>query len=236
MSKGMYCSASQWIDSASSSVVIWGRLIFLTMTALPETLVATSFVLIFWAVKRRWISSMTAPESMMAPSTIASGGSGSSPRLVSWYSLPPLPPGLSSTTLIAEDPMSTPTSPLLLPNSATPAPLFTDGGYPRSRVPDAPPNGPPKRNVRGDTNLQKIVKVLAEASRGVPLCQAENEAPTSKSWRRLHSTDCEGWGGGNRGNPWRPRGRERPVSVHGARFERCRLWGPSQGRRVRNGS
>ena len=38
MSKGMYCSASQWIDSASSSWLIWGRLIFLTMTALPETL------------------------------------------------------------------------------------------------------------------------------------------------------------------------------------------------------
>ena len=49
MSKGMYCSASQWIDSASSSGLICGRLIFLTMTALPETLVATSAVLIFWA-------------------------------------------------------------------------------------------------------------------------------------------------------------------------------------------
>ena len=61
MSKGMYCSASQWIDSASSSGLIWGRLIFLTMTALPETLVATSFVLIFWALKRRWMASMTAP-------------------------------------------------------------------------------------------------------------------------------------------------------------------------------
>ena len=40
MSNGMYCSASQWMDSASSSVLIWGRLIFLTMTALPETPVA----------------------------------------------------------------------------------------------------------------------------------------------------------------------------------------------------
>ncbi len=151
MSKGMYCSASQWIDSASSSVVICGRLIFLTMTAFPETLVATSLVLIFWAVKRRWMASMTAPESMMAPSTIASGGNGSSPRLVSWYSLPPLPPGLSSTTLIAEDPMSTPTSPLLLPKSATPAPLFTDGGYPRSLVPDADRPGP--RNQTHDAIL-----------------------------------------------------------------------------------
>ena len=79
MSKGMYCSASQWMDSASSSGLIWGRLIFLTMTALPETLVATSVVLILWALNRRWMASMTAPESMMAPSTMASGGSGSMP-------------------------------------------------------------------------------------------------------------------------------------------------------------
>src|SRR5881409_1505930 len=186
MSKGMYCSASQWIDSASSSGVIWGRLIFLTMTALPETLVATSFVLIFWAVKRRWMASMTAPESMMAPSTMASGGRGSRPRFTSWYSLPAFPPGFSSTALMADDPISTPTSPFFLPKSATPASLFTDGGYPRSLVHDAI-NRPPKRNVRGDTNLQKIVKVLVEASRGVLLCQAKNEAPASKSWRVLHS-------------------------------------------------
>src|SRR5438093_4859270 len=190
MSKGMYCSASQWMDSASSSGVIWGRLIFLTITALPDTLVATSFVLIFWAVKRRWMASMTAPESMIAPSTMASGGSGSRPRFTSWYSFPVLPPGFSSTALIADDPMSTPTSPFFLPKSAKPASLFTDGGYPRSLVPDAetPENGPRKRNVRGDTDLQKIVKVLVEASRAVPLCQAKNEAPSSKSWRTLHST------------------------------------------------
>src|SRR6185295_17294806 len=160
----------------------------------------------------------------------------SSPRLVSWYSLPPLPPGLSSTTLIAEDPMSTPTSPLLLPKSATPAPLFTDGGYPRSRVPDAPPTGPPKRIIRGDTNLQKIVKVLAEASRGVPLCQAENEAPASKSWRRLHSADCERRGREGSGQPMGRRGRRRPVSVHGARFERSAsvgaLTGPAGQKRI----
>src|SRR2546428_8364834 len=187
MSKGMYCSASQWIDSASSSGVIWGRLIFLTITALPDTLGATSFVLFCWAVNRRWMASMTAPESMMAPSTMASGGRGSRPRFTSWYSFPALPPGFSSTALMADDPMSTPTSPFFLPNSATPASLFTDGGYPRSLVPDATPEtGPRKRNVRGDTNLQKIVKVLVEASRAVLLCQAKNEAPASKSWRALH--------------------------------------------------
>ena len=83
MSKGMYCSASQWIDSASSSWLIWGRLIFLTITAFPDTEVATSVVLIFWVWKRRWMASMTAPLSMIAPSTMASGGKGSMPMLTS---------------------------------------------------------------------------------------------------------------------------------------------------------
>src|SRR6266496_4657398 len=120
MSKGMYCSASQWIDSASSSVLIWGRLIFLTMTALPETLVATSWVLILLAWKSRWMASMTAPESMIAPSTIASGGRGSRPMLSSWNSSPPLPPDLTSTAFTADEPMSTPTTVFfLLPNRAT---------------------------------------------------------------------------------------------------------------------
>ena len=123
MSKGMYCSASQWIDSWSSSGVICGRLIFLTMTALPETLVATSEVLTFCAPKTRWMASITAPESMIAPSTMASGGRGSTPMLTSWYSAPPLPPCFSSTTLMAEEPMSTPTSPFFFPNRATGASL-----------------------------------------------------------------------------------------------------------------
>jgi len=46
MSKGMYCSASHLIDSASSASVICGRLIFLTMTALPESDAATSLVFV----------------------------------------------------------------------------------------------------------------------------------------------------------------------------------------------
>ena len=44
MSNGMYCSASHWIASASSASVITGTEIFLTMTALPESEAATSFV------------------------------------------------------------------------------------------------------------------------------------------------------------------------------------------------
>src|SRR5712691_899434 len=49
---------------------------------------------------------------------------------------------------------------------------------------------------------KKIVKVLAEASRRPPVCQAENEAPASNSWRGLHSTVCQ-WGseGGSWGEP-----------------------------------
>src|SRR6185503_18628314 len=133
MSKGMYCSASQWMDSASSSGLICGSEIFLTMTALPETLVATSLVLIFWEVKSRWIASMTAPESMIAPSTIASGGSASIPMLTSWCSAPPLPPDLSSTALTAEDPMSSPTSPFFFPNRPKSASRFLNVGPKQNR-------------------------------------------------------------------------------------------------------
>ena len=43
MSNGMYCSASQRIDSSSSSRVIVGRLIFFTITEWPDTAVATFF-------------------------------------------------------------------------------------------------------------------------------------------------------------------------------------------------
>src|SRR5712691_2502547 len=73
--------------------------------------------------------------------------------------------------------------------------------------------GPPKRNVRGDTNLQKIVKVLAEPSRRPPLCQAKNEAPASKSWRGLHSAVCRKDEKGEPGKPIRKPGRGSKVSV-----------------------
>ena len=89
------------------------------MTALPETPVATSAVLILLSWNSRWIESITAPASMIAPSTIASGGSDSIPMFRSWYSSPPLPPTLISTALMAEEPMSTPTIPFFLPNRPT---------------------------------------------------------------------------------------------------------------------
>src|SRR2546426_5453279 len=97
--------------------------------------------------------------------------------------------------------------------------------------------GPPKRNIRGDTDLQKIVKVLAEASRRPPLCQAENEAPASKSWRGLHSAGLpEGSEGGARESHRETR--TRPISKRSMVLDlnARRLWGPSQGRIVRSGS
>ena len=57
MSKGMYCSASHWIDSDSSASVIAGSAIFLTMTALPESEAATSLVLMPRLSKARRIAS-----------------------------------------------------------------------------------------------------------------------------------------------------------------------------------
>ncbi len=40
MSKGMYCSASHWIDSDNSSGDMAGRVIFLMITECPEREVA----------------------------------------------------------------------------------------------------------------------------------------------------------------------------------------------------
>jgi hypothetical protein len=55
--------------------------IFLTITALPESDAQTSFDLnALLASNNRRMASATAVESMIAPSTIVSGGSGSAPK------------------------------------------------------------------------------------------------------------------------------------------------------------
>src|SRR5688572_3338115 len=114
MSNGMYCSASQKIDSANSDSVITGSVIFLTITALPESEAQTSFALnALLCSKTRRIASATAPASMMAPSTIESGGTGSLPNAATRN---PFPDGFSSTALTALDPMSSPTTALVLRN------------------------------------------------------------------------------------------------------------------------
>src|SRR6185503_17269265 len=114
MSNGMYCSASQKIDSANSDSVITGSVIFLTITALPESEAQTSFALNdLLCSKTRRIASATAPASMMAPSTIESGGTGSLPNAATRN---PFPDGFSSTAFTALDPMSSPTTALVLRN------------------------------------------------------------------------------------------------------------------------
>src|SRR5205807_5734501 len=86
-----------------------GRLIFLTMTALPESEAATSFDLNALLSNRRRIASATAVPSMIAPSTMLSGGMGSMPNAAT---LKPLPTAFNSTAFTALDPMSSPTTPL----------------------------------------------------------------------------------------------------------------------------
>src|SRR6185436_17431911 len=114
MSNGMYCSASQKIDSSSSDAVITGSVIFLTITAFPESEAQTSFALnVLLCSNTRRIASATAPASMMAPSTIESGGTGSLPNAATRN---PFPEGFSSTALTALDPMSSPTTALVLRN------------------------------------------------------------------------------------------------------------------------
>src|SRR4029078_13529099 len=102
------------MGSASSVSDICGRVIFLTMTALPESDAATSLVLIAPLVNRRRIASATAPPSMIAPSTMLSGCTGSLPNAAT---LNALPAGLSSTALTALEPISRPTRDFALRNT-----------------------------------------------------------------------------------------------------------------------
>jgi len=117
MSNGMYCSASHWIESSSSAGVMTGSVIFLTMTALPDNEAQTSFALnALFSAKTRRMASATAPASMMAPSTMASGGTGCMPKAATRY---PRPDGRNSTALTALDPMSSPTRFFVRPNTGT---------------------------------------------------------------------------------------------------------------------
>src|SRR6266478_5939304 len=136
MSNGMYCSASQIMDSASSDSVITGRLIFLTMTAFPDSEAATSFVLKALFSNNRRIASATAAPSMMAPSTMLSGGTDS---MANATTLKPLPTAFSSTALTALDPMSRPTTPFDLPKPNTGYVLGSRVRHSQSRYQPQPP-------------------------------------------------------------------------------------------------
>src|SRR5207248_2234140 len=108
---GMYCSASHWMLSSSSSWVMRGMEIFLMMMLWPETPMATSrFFSLYWAMSCRMASTM-AVEFIKAPSTIASGGSGATPNASRTY---PRLASLSWTSFTDEDPMSSPSPSFLL--------------------------------------------------------------------------------------------------------------------------
>src|SRR5215207_7555929 len=110
MSNGMCSSACQSMEPSSSSRVICGTMMFLTMTELPETPAATRSVLNWCRLKTPEMTPDTSFSSMIWPSTTVSGWRPSKPRLTS-ESAPDLP--ASSTALTELEPMSRPTRPLL---------------------------------------------------------------------------------------------------------------------------
>src|SRR5438445_3889740 len=86
------------------------------MTALPESEAATSFVLKALFSNTRRIASATAAPSMIAPSTMLSGGTGWMAKATTFTLLPAV---FSSTALTALDPMSRPTTAFDLPRPNT---------------------------------------------------------------------------------------------------------------------
>src|SRR5688572_22719993 len=111
------------MESFSSDSVITGSVIFLTITALPESEAQTSLALKPLFSKRRLIEFATALASIMAPSTIASAGTGSMPKAATRKSLAV---GLSSTAFTALDPMSSPTTLFCFRNTITSVPQDGD--------------------------------------------------------------------------------------------------------------
>jgi hypothetical protein len=79
----MYCSASQRMDSSSSSCVIRGIWIFLMITEWPRTPMATSRVFTFCEATSSWMAWTMAAEFIRLPSTMASGGRGAVPKATS---------------------------------------------------------------------------------------------------------------------------------------------------------
>src|SRR5438034_10474189 len=100
------------------------------MTALPDNDAATSLHLNALLSNKRRIASETAAPSMIAPSTMLSGGIGSLANAATLYDLPVT---FNSTALTALDPMSRPTTALDLPRPNTAAP-HPQTGY-QSRLP-----------------------------------------------------------------------------------------------------
>ncbi len=105
MSKGMYCSASLLIYSASSSSSMTSRFTFLTMTEYPDMEMPTLVFLILRLLKRVAIIFPTSSGSCRTPSSTDPSGIAALPRATTMY---PLPVFCSLQTLTAEEPISTP--------------------------------------------------------------------------------------------------------------------------------
>ena len=92
----MYCSASQGIASFNSAWLIDGSDSRLTMTAWPESALATRARFILSESSRRLTASLTAAGSLAAPSCMLPSGSGVSPAATSDQ---PARPRLRATAL-----------------------------------------------------------------------------------------------------------------------------------------
>src|SRR5205814_1285691 len=95
------------------------------MTALPESEAATSLLLNALFSNSRRMASATAEPSMIAPSTMLSGGTG---WLANATTLNPLPTAFNSTALTALDPMSRPITDFDLPRPNTSYVLWIELG------------------------------------------------------------------------------------------------------------
>ena len=119
---------------------------------------------------------MTAPESMMAPSTMASGGRGSMPDVHELVLVTALAARLQLHGLDGRGADVDADEPFLLTEQSHGC-LSLSGGSDVLRLTFAVPppsgNGTCARRIR---TYEQIVKVLHEASRGPRACQAKNEA------------------------------------------------------------
>ena len=156
----MYCSASQRMDSASSTSVICGKLIFLTITALPDSEAATSRFFVPARANARRIASVALAASMIAPSTMLSGAMSSRAKATTRNDLPA---AFSSTTLTALEPISSPTMLLFLPNTFGSCPFRG-----RLRPPVPPPAHPGLSGRPPDANHANSLKPHDMIAIGAP--------------------------------------------------------------------
>src|SRR5438132_8052981 len=154
-----------------------GRLIFLTITALPESDAATSLLLKCLFSNNRRIASVTAAPSMMVPSTMLSGGIGSAANAAT---LKPLPAGFSSTALTALDPMSSPTTAFDLPRPNT-AYVLHAGSLPRRRGRNARVCTKTEHFRKRDTNLDQR-PACRKAASDAENCDRRRPNPTDPSY------------------------------------------------------